>query len=371
MKTLTHYSNLILMGENHKEDVSRIDGLENLSKMLKFFGGNFCFYDRSGNIRSPINNTPLELCKIPEYKEFDKSYEQICDERAVQLMSHAKSTNRKIAVMYSGGIDSTLVLASLFKNCSAGDVKNHVVAFVNHTSIAENASFFYDYIIKRVECIPSYKYVNYIGNDDYMIVSGEQADQLFVVSFALNFASEYGFNALNDTIENRKEETIRYIASRVGDIKTAENVFNTLSLTIPSAPIDVSRVRDFWWWVAFCIMWQGNYVRVLPYAKDITTIKFEENYTTFFSPHDFQHWSMHNRENMMRDNFSTYKFMSKEYIYDYNKDAAYRDGKRKNGSLGSAIKRKVPFTWIDSNMVGHHDFPSDDYFNVNNSFVNW
>jgi hypothetical protein len=176
---------------------------------------------------------------------------------------------------------------------------------------------------------------------------------------------------LEDKIDDRVEETIKYISDRVGDMKTAENVFNTLKLTTRSAPIDVSKVRDFWWWICFSIMWQSNYVRMLPFVKDTSNIKFEENYTTFFASEEFQLWSMNNRDNIMKGNFSSYKFMSKEYIYDYNKDAAYRDGKKKNGSLGSAIKRKVPFTWIDSNMVGHHDFPSDDYFNVNNSFVNW
>ena len=67
----------------------------------------------------------LDFLKMPEYDNtFDKSFEQVCDERAQFLLHYAEWKNKKIAVMYSGGVDSTLILCSFLKNAKPNQLKN-------------------------------------------------------------------------------------------------------------------------------------------------------------------------------------------------------------------------------------------------------
>ncbi len=367
MNVLHYNSWEMFLNPANKHKLEQIPGGENYSKFFPLFGGNFCMSDRTNNIITPMKTEIFDFCRMPTYTKEYKECFVCCDERAVQLMEFAKNTNRKIAVMYSGGIDSTLVLSAFFKNCSEADVKKHLVALVNHTSISENPRFFLDHIIKNIECIPSYKYGDIAGNDSYMLISGEQADQLFTVAFATNFGQETKLSYLNDTIEQRLDETLAFIGRRVGE-SNAQHVLNTLREVTNKAPIDVSAIKDFWWWISFTLMWQANYLRILPFIKNIKGIKFEENYTTFFNTNDFQLWAMNNRDFDIGSNLN-YKIVFRDYIYDYNKDLEYRNGKRKNGSLSSAIKRKVPYTWIDNEHNGYYDFPTIEYYNNQNSFI--
>ena len=58
-------------------------------------------------------------------------------------MNQVKASGKKLAVMYSGGIDSTAIVCSLLKNCSEKDIKENVIVLLSDHSILENQNFHY------------------------------------------------------------------------------------------------------------------------------------------------------------------------------------------------------------------------------------
>jgi len=37
----------------------------------------------------------------------------------------------------------------------------------------------------------------------------------------------------------------------------------------------------------------------------------------------------------------------------------------------SAVRRKKPFVWLDSQEKFGYNMPKEEYFNYNNDFINW
>jgi hypothetical protein len=77
---------------------------------------------------------------------------------------------------------------------------------------------------------------------------------------------------------------------------------------------------------------------------------------------------MNSREEIIGKFPYSYKYIMKDYLFDYTKDSEYNK-KLKMGSLGSAIKGKIPWTYIDENLNASNNFPSNDFLNNQNDFT--
>ena len=183
MKELLYYNSVDCFREVHNLD--KIPGGKRFSYMFYILGGSYICYDRTGNIEIPLNYKLMDHLTLPEYRETKKPFSQLCDERAIELYNRAQSNNRKIAIMYSGGIDSTLVITSFLRNLTKEQLKDFVI-LMNEESINENRNFYYDHIAKNFTCIPSFNYTSYITSKEYLLISGEQADMLFMPNIILD-----------------------------------------------------------------------------------------------------------------------------------------------------------------------------------------
>ena len=159
---------------------------------VRLFGGLFYLYarnmsinDRTDTIKIPLKTTVLDNCLLPTYRQLDKSFEEICNDRANVLMAHAITTNRKIAVMWSGGVDSTLILTSFLKTYKGYDIKDRIVVLMSQDSIIENPHFYDKHVLPNFELAPANNFAHLMGNDDYVYVTGEGNDQLFASLFVI------------------------------------------------------------------------------------------------------------------------------------------------------------------------------------------
>jgi hypothetical protein len=371
MKNLLYYNSIDIFRHNYE----KIPGGKNFSMIFYVMGGNYIFYDRGNNVQMPLNFQLLDHLKLPTFKKFNKSFAQICDERAIELYQQAERNNRKLAVMYSGGIDSTLVVTALLKNLNKDQLKN-VVILMNEESIYENRNFYYDHISKNLTSAPSFNYGSYITSKDYLLISGEQADMLFLPGFVFEYLNltNAGLDSTFLPVEQTKGQVIdciNYMLPEYKDKNSAENIYRIVEKVCESSPIEIKNMQDMWWWAHFVTKWQSCYTRMLGFISNPNLIEFEKGYTTFFCNDDFQLWSMNNRDSIMKNGMGTYKFVQKDYIYDYNKDEQYYKEKKKLGSLGSAVRRKKPIVYLDSDMKFSYELPSEGFFNYNNDFVNW
>ena len=96
------------------------------------------FFDRTGILPSPFKTSyPFPLPLNEPYKP--KTFEQIVSERTKELIN----TGKHIHLYWSGGIDSTCILASFFRENV--DKKQYTVHFT-HTSVVESGTIFEEYV---------------------------------------------------------------------------------------------------------------------------------------------------------------------------------------------------------------------------------
>jgi hypothetical protein len=89
----------------------------------------------------------------------------------------------------------------------------------------------------------------------------------------------------------------------------------------------------------------------------------------FYGTDDFQLWSMNNNDMKIKDSWKTYKWPCKDIIYEYTKDADYRDNKTKMGSLYRLLLQRSPFIFVDDSMHMYEDLNIQEYYNPKNDFI--
>jgi hypothetical protein len=354
---------------NPKYNSNNIPGANKFADYFKVFSLNITAIDRTNTIKFPLKTTVLPHLALPEYITQTLSFADICDERASFLMKKAKDTGRKLAIMYSGGIDSTTVLCSILKNCSTKDIKGNVIVLLSHHSIYENEQFYYDHVIKNFNCVSSFRFPYFLGNDKFIFLSGENADQLFGSQVVANFTELYPFTDLLKSVDDNRDKLVNLFSIRLnGNTQSANLLFDKMKMICDSASIPIDTAYKMLWWINFTTKWQSVYVRMLPYSQNKESLKLEENYTTFFGTKEFQLWSMNNSDNLIGMDAKSSKYVAKEYIVSYNGDTNYYS-KPKIGSLTNLVTKKQIPMWIDEKLNYSYEYPEPSIYNCDNDFI--
>ena len=351
---------------------NKLPGGHAMRGYFQLFSNNISVHDRTGTFTTPIKTDMMDHLKMPEFREFNRPFGELIDERAIELMNQVKASGKKLAVMYSGGIDSTAIVCSLLKNCSEKDIKENVIVLLSDHSILENQNFYNNYVSKKFECVSSFRFPYFVGNDNFLLISGECADQCFGSQVTGKFTSYRPYSFLFEKVDNVADEVIAWMTGRLQDEykQYAPKYFAMFKKLCDAAPIPIDTLYKFLWWINFTNKWQSVYVRVLPYSKNIPNIKILENYTTFYCPEQFQLWAMNNTDRLVRDTEESVKYIIKDYILDFNGDKDYYK-KPKVGSLTNLVKQKEIVMFLNDDMTYTKEFPTPDseYINQNNTFA--
>lgn len=378
MKDIIAYNSVYYFDREFSHIYPKIKHMED----VKLFGGLFYLYarnmsinDRTGTIQIPLKTAVLKNCLLPEYKQLTKSFEEVCNDRAKELMAHAITTKRKLAVMWSGGVDSTLILTSLLKNCSDKEIRDYVVVLMSQESIVENPYFYDKFILPNFSLIPANNFAHIMGDDNYVYVTGEGNDQLFATLFVIEAYKVFfnNENAHHETLDDDK--MISFVKYRTGFNEThSAKLYYILKRLCAGAPVNIDTPYKFFWWNNFTLKWQNVYVRSMLFAHPINrnNIKLEDNYTTFFHTDDFQLWSMNTVEQYGRlnpnDSNKAYKEICKEIIYEFDKNLDYRLNKPKHGSFGKVIMSRHACNFVTEDIEFYNDIDFMDSYNPNNDF---
>lgn len=294
--------------------------------------------DRTGTL--PTSGLKVSCDPIPDATGFDKSFELVMLERAKAVW---EANDGPIAVSWSGGIDSTGALVALLKTARQGDLDRLTVQYTSGfglSSVTEYPHFFANFIDEklnkqeihfdsmRLNNGPIQMFDAAIRNrlaevaENSLLVTGEFGDQLFgSAAFAMHperiSMSSAEFLEHSDRI---------FYKPYMDEIRA----FNEKS------PIDTTNLVDMLWWWNFAVKWNEIAFRSTIAAKESSTLK---NFHHFYQHEDFQKWSINNPHLKVGKTAESYKFTLKDFIYDYTKDADYRDKKTKVGSLRVRIGR--------------------------------
>ena len=335
---------------------------------------------RMGKFTTPWKNAKSHMhCKIPQLKFVSDTLSDLLDARAIEINDLAKKKNKRIVILWSGGIDSTCILVSFLKNLSEADLKNVSVA-LNVLSIKENLNFFLNHILEKIDVIDfgsvlvSNKFlknniliqgdpgdgVHYPGtwHFDHLIKQGKHLnnfmDHLDEMAVGVNF---------NKSHKDRNWPELEEFCNENMDEGFGPWYINKVKDNIIDCKVDdyITTVADFWWWHYFNIKW-NHYTQCVLFnmRKDFTEpldpLEVKEYFDyTYYNSDAFQNWAWTNLKKLVReDAHKTLKLEARQYIFDYDKDQNYFDTKRKMPSpcMGNVPHRR-PFIVFDKDYVGH------------------
>lgn len=281
-------------------------------------------YDRSGIF---FNNTSPT---IPINTYTNKSFTQITDETALSY------EGKDVLIAWSGGIDSSTVVAAFVKN----NVPFKVT--VNTSSEAENKQL-YDYLISNHNVITIkeneklFQKINLTELDSScIIVTGDCADQLypgihhnfipggikfkelvghkdFDVLYKKYFDTEVEEIYLRDNVRQSFIEW--YVKHFKCDTERGEDIYDNYLLPhIKKFPFDVKHYYQLVWFFKFIFKYETT-------AKE-QFYRFAETNNevrAFFDTQEFQRWAITNLDynfNTYSTHYNDYKMFQKQYSYD-------------------------------------------------------
>lgn len=344
-------------------------GVERFAHIFRLYGRWVVPVDRTGTIRTPVRDA--SLFPVPRYRPFAKTYEELCDARARQILAGAASLGVRIYVMYSGGIDSTCLLVSLLKHTTIEQRKNLVI-LLSHESISENPRFYEEHIRGKLRVESSITFPNLLGGDD-MLLSAEHNDMVMGSDKVGQMMTRYG----PASIHRRYDPDLMtdfFGANLNGDVEAGRFYVGLFERIRDVAPMPIDTNFDFLWWVNFAIKWQAcyAYITMLTPARNthrVTRDYLDTRFVSFFNTEEFQLWSMNNLDKRIRDTWASYKWIAKDLIYDYTGDAEYRDNKLKKGSLIPLTHRLYANNFLDEDLRFSNQLDPEAYLEPRNDFA--
>lgn len=282
--------------------------------------------DRTGAIQDfGFKNIVVEQ-PFPKLLVNPGDFSGIMDRRAAEIIARSVREQKPIAVLYSGGLDSTAVCCALLK---AGAT---ITIAASLASVEENPSFYVDVLCRN-------KFVKReIGNplaflrersDDFIFVTGECGAHLMG---SINW-HKFGGRDADIKDEIAADETA------AGVFRNTEPYFNLpeqiramLMPTLERAPIPIRTNYDAMWWSIFALKWQYVSYRIQMWiGKLVPTLE------NFFMNNEFQCWAMLNDVRVKCPDFQwrNYKMPIRDYIFAYHgkRSSSYDMPKRASMNL--------------------------------------
>lgn len=323
---------------------SHIPGVDLINDHRKIIGSNnSMFFDRTETFSLPIivkNQFPIP--KIDH--NFNKTYEDICDQTAVEIVNKVMDSNKKIRVLWSGGIDSTLILATFLKH----GYKDILEVGLSTESIAENYNFYKNHLLGQVTLFSATD-LRSLASDNHILVGGEYNDQLLGSNLLPTFVKYFDVDKLHEDFN--VDQLKKVFSSRY--IKNVDLWIDIYLSIADKSPVPIKTNLDFHWWINFSCKWQGLYYRLASYFPEDYDLK---NYCHFFQTEDFQRWSLINHSQLF-NRWEDYKSICKDLIWQFDKDNVYRDRKIKLESLTFLAQKNSFCNYIDDNGNHHRNLP--------------
>lgn len=307
---------------------------------------------RLGTFTRPWGHDTMPVFAAPELKYISDSLATLLDRRASELLKYTK----RIAVLWSGGIDSTTVLTALLKNTNNLD---QLVVYLTQESIDENPEFYKNHIAGKIECRDT-RLLDV--TDEFMLehilVHGDPGDCLFGPSMPM-YRHLLESNRHRLPWRENRNLIVEGIANRSNDVDSAKWYVDKVSDNIEEVSMDIESISDWWWWHYYNLKWEFSMLRPFFYLKTgragtSAAILAEYAETTFYNTAYFQQWSYSNLGRLCHDT-ALHKMDAKQYIFEFDKNPEYLNNKRKVESVVDDILARPAY--LDKDLKRY--FPTD------------
>ena len=329
---------------------------------------------RSGSYTDPWNSKLDPLMKLPPLIHINDKLHDLMDARALELFHKAKATNRRIYIMWSGGIDSTGVLVSFLRNLSTEDQKILTVVY-SEESIKENRRFWNTYINNKLDILNYFNFhIDLKFLQQGIVLTGDPGDAIFGPSSGM-YADLIPSGKHRESFKDHTNHIAYSIEKRVIHLVKHHNVLGigkwyaqkVTDNLLEVKPYGVESVADWWWWHYINLKWETSIWRPLVRRKTNLTEQFDSETiaefagNTFFNTVKFQQWSYSNLPYLIGNDVKNHKKEIKKYIFDFDHDEEYFINKTKFESLpgrvlASSGKTGKPAYW-HWDWTGQHENP--------------
>lgn len=262
--------------------------------------------------------------ELPEYRP-DLDFGELCFKRASELIEQYPEG---IAVSWSGGIDSTGVLASLLL-AGLRPEKLHVIC--NSSSILEAPEIFAKLALYRCKITRAspYQIMEHFDNiPEQVILSGHNSDQLYMIG---------GANSDHNLYKSSVEDVIKFAYEQNNFQSYVDHDLEIFDNYSKLVNWEVNDFYDFSHLINFgCRVHYMSMVAMLKCDNPETINKFKP----FYYGKDFFDWGYSNKQQSKEDwvyyalkgDNSRYKPMIKQLIHSAFDDDSYTATKLKDGS---------------------------------------
>lgn len=263
------------------------------------------------------------------------------EEALNEEISRIYNMNKKIYIMWSGGVDSTSIICSFIQN---GFDKSNIFILYNDSSINEYP-LFYNFLLEQKWNLIKFDYFtlydllnNIISDDNNVLLSGIHGDKLFEGVFVKNY--EFS-NWKYFLIENDAKH----------HIPICEHILKSLD-------VNPTTTADFLWVIHFALSWGESLA--FPFMR--------KNYLLPFSTSIFQDICIQRIKT--RNSYGSYEMANpkfykpelKSIIFDVTKDENYMNMKQKVYSFkqlkgfDKTEYKYYTYLWCDSGIIMEHTF---------------
>lgn len=330
----------------------------------------------------PWPNEILPKYKLVDYNpNFTGTFFEASDSKAMDFARRIDENNEKFAIMYSGGLDSTVITTALIKNLTKEQLKNIIIC-TSVQAVVENPNYWRNFIFGKFEIIDSMKYkYDTLLERGYTPVTADDGDCLHGTVLGLNFYHAWE-QKIGDKLTTEQKTHLRNNLHKFSDKDTHYSVFkdalieyfqygdnpwwpvpknpnpdktfgrklyDKYALNAETASCPVISLHDFFWWLIFNVKMINCGVRGAMYYNDRYDMNIAINKVeNWYLWPEYQQWSMNNNNNGQKIGYSagTYKKVVRDYIFDLDKNAWYRDFKLKLESMGQNSVRQTVDTTV-------------------------
>ena len=259
--------------------------------------------------------------EIPQTVVNPGDFSSVMDARAQELIAESVRLDKPIAVMYSGGLDSTAVACAFLKHGAT------ITVVGSASSIDENINFYQEVLLNnpRVTLKMDNPLVFLRDNSDsYLFATGECGAHIMGT---INWAKYISRDMTDTSVISADETAEAMFKSTDFYVSIPDNPKKYLLQVLDKCPVPIKTNYDALWFSIFALKWQ-----FVQYRFHMWVGKLCPNLHHFYMSEAFQHWSLYNDVHVKCPGFkwTNYKMPIREYIYAYfpNKEASLHMPKR-------------------------------------------
>jgi len=308
-------------------------------------------YNRAGQNTLDWHDTISTVmnCRVPDFdNSFDQDFAEVTNQRCIDLI--AQRSDKPWAVLWSGGIDSTVMVCSLISNLTDSE-KQSVTILCDIGSITENPGFFHSQIRPNFRIDSIEKVLDYY--DKHLVLGGEMGDCLFAHRYSgllkrIDLADRPWARSTDEMIE-----FISFAGNTTVDF--ARWIWERLTSNVQSVDVPVETCRDIFWWMGFNWLWIPTAVR-FQRRTNLPMKVWKDRHVHWFDNTAYQQWAMHNNNTGEKNGPEPWqqKYAAKSYIHALDQNNHYFQHKLKVNSGGRRERRDENWLGLDANLVQYH-----------------